>query len=488
MSDDLRRNEEGVALLVALFSLLVLGTLVVLFTANVLAEQRASQSIRNFENALATVEVGTDRIISIVNEDSEFVTRVGDDNVSGNSPHTLPSDTSDDSVENWIVSLAESSRGDPDWSVSHVGEVFAVRPLESDGSGPAKEIVAVSYVPGFDGPNRRVRVVRIIFDDELFVPNSALLTGCDENNPQALILGGDSTVGGVQGHVHSNCSIDNSGTSFQISGDLSSTREVADAIESCSTCVGGAITENGDEIAIPEIVAREQWKRRGEDLAASPEGTEFHLLCPDGTIRRPPDGDWDPYTDPGAMCASTDSTLIVWQSGGIDESTNNYNGWKFSASSNVWSGQQLVSGAYYVYRSDATFTGTEGSDKDKGIKLSVIAEADPSAPGGSDGSIEMGGNVKADPALASTLFIADRDIKLQGTPGTTLTGFAGAHEQVDARGNASMTGAIVAEEAPHTSGSPVSQSRIGGNFNLTYDEDLDVFLSGIVRVVAWDEL
>ena len=86
-------------------------------------------------------------------------------------------------------------------------------------------------------------------------------------------------------------------------------------------------------------------------------------------------------------------------------------------------------------------------------------------------------------------FVAGRDLEISGTPGSgfNFIGVHAAHEQFNVRGNARMEGAVLANDTCDTPGSPVNESSVGGNVEVTYD-GASVPLGSNIRTTLWLEI
>jgi hypothetical protein len=85
-------------------------------------------------------------------------------------------------------------------------------------------------------------------------------------------------------------------------------------------------------------------------------------------------------------------------------------------------------------------------------------------------------------------FVAGRDLTMNGGPSTNFDGVHSAHEQFDLRGNPSLHGAVVAEDACDTQGSPAGPtSQVGGNVSITYN-GASVPLGSSIRTTLWLEI
>lgn len=161
-----------------------------------------------------------------------------------------------------------------------------------------------------------------------------------------------------------------------------------------------------------------------------------------------------------------DHTLVNRSTGAVicnaSTPTTECNGWKWKNATSSWYSNSgaIITGTYYV-ETDVDFNSIGP------VSMTVISE----------GNITVGGSPQVWAETPGVLLIADKDIKLSGTPGTTLTeGVIRAHEQIEMSGNATISGSVMAEDAAHDS-STVTSNSIQGSVTITYNGGLngDVF-------------
>jgi hypothetical protein len=99
-------------------------------------------------------------------------------------------------------------------------------------------------------------------------------------------------------------------------------------------------------------------------------------------------------------------------------------------------------------------------------------------------NITVGANPVMKPFLTDTLLIADGDIKMAGTPGSSFTGLIAAHEQIEISGNTSITGYVIAEGAASTH-SLVTANTLSGDAVVSYDCGLNPPALGPLLIIAW---
>jgi hypothetical protein len=448
-------DEDGVALIAALLAVVILMGLSVVFVAVATFETRSTAGARDAETAIHVAEGAVDDLIPRVNlAPDEYVTQQAD-----GTPHVVPADATAEEERDLILEYAaEADPGEtgdgPRLVRFGTGEGLAIRPVDDD-DDPRDVMYAVGWVPSRDAAVR-TRVVKVRFDTLRFNPNVGLLTGGD------LTFGGSAKVTGSGGTVHANGDASSQPGNFSVSGDLMETGSLEEALcdekKVAGDCYGGAARR-----PVPEIDAREMYLLHGQNSAP------WFDLCPPGP-------DTVPTVREHSPVGPCEGDLVEWDAG-----SESFRGWRYQ--DGEWRATHAHPGVYYAHRSNARITGTTGSEQQP---LTVIASAASGDAGGDAGNIVTSGNPQLVSALSGMTLVADRDIVLGGT--VTLEGLVAAHEQVDIPGNVHITGAVIAEDAPHTTGSPGSKSPVAGNMTIDYDGTLEVPLAGVIRITAWNEL
>jgi hypothetical protein len=264
-----------------------------------------------------------------------------------------------------------------------------------------------------------------------YTPGNALTVGGD------LTISGNPTIGGAQGGVHAN-------------GDLTL---------SGSPAIGGGATAHG--------------------TCESPciEGQ------PAATI---------PAINPADFFGARDFRLaadgLVYDKNGVVQPMpgSNWNGWSYNSGTGTWAlSSTTIDGTFYI-EGNASISGSPGSNATPWITTIIATE-----------SIEVAGSPVMRPPASSDqgdlyrsgtenlLFVAGKDLKINGNPQQGFQGVLAAHEQVKVNGNATLTGFIIAEDAAHA-GTLVTEDAISGNMVLIYDGNLNNPFPGDVQVMIWE--
>lgn len=441
MSSDRGSPEDGASLPIVLLAVVILGGVVTMLFSTTVAEIRATAVQRDTESAIHAAEAAGDLVIAQLNENSDYTTgHVMDPTLSAAAQRTWAVDQ--------FTAARSASPAPPTLVDTPRGEALGIRPKDAANT-PLDVIFAVGEIAGPVAPE--LRVVRMGFDQGFYSPSNALLTGCD------LTLGGSARVIGSSGNVHSNCGLAIGG-SFSFSGSATQSGP-----GSPTTPVTSAAPQ-----PVPSISARQLYDQ--QRLANPPAG--WYDLCPDERVHQ--------QAAAGAVpCSGT----------ALSVARDEYRGWRFLSGEWRRSGQAL-DGVYYVFQKSVRMTGTGSAGP---VAMTVIVEG--LAGDGGSGNIHVGGNSRITPYWQALTFIADKDIAMSGSSGGgggsgvgPLTGFIAAHEQIALGGSTAIVGAVVAEDAPHTVGSPVGANSMGGSASIVYDGGLQVPLSSTIRVTAWNEL
>jgi cytoskeletal protein CcmA (bactofilin family) len=271
-----------------------------------------------------------------------------------------------------------------------------------------------------------------------YTPGTALTVG------GSLTISGNPTIAGTHGGVHANGNLSISGNPL-ISGNATASGTYS---ASGNPVVVGTKAGGQPPVTIPAINPADFFGSRDFRLAA------------DGKV----------YNTSGVMQP---------MSGG------KWNGWDYSGGKWTLSGNTTINATLYV-EGDAVISGNPGSALTPWI-TTIIAT----------GSIEVSGNpivrppTTADPGALfrsgteNLLFVAGKDLKINGNPTQSFQGILAAHEQVSVSGSATITGFIVAEDAANA-GTQVTADVISGNMLLSYSGNINNPFPGDVQVMSWE--
>lgn len=526
------REESGIALISVMLAIIILGGIAAVFIATAISQTRASGIGRDLENAVHVAEAATDDVLVNLNADLDYRTSYDpggtDDHVYLQSyDGTVYTDE-----KAWARAVADDTANQAVVTLSGGGEGVAIRPLDPSTSEPMDLVFGVGYVPSRAAAlagQGRVRVLKLQVQPSVFSPADAFLVNGD------LTIGGGASTDGITGNVHSNGNVFVEGTAdcansgMCVRGRLSMTGtlrkgpnptgpEMTDGEQStfdqtgvCPTDGPAAPTCGDDDVAegaapkpVPSFNAASFYDPDAplgaftDPVTGNRTEARWWILCPGGSVKAPSGA-----TPPADLCNNVGGTFpAVWTQG----TTANFHGWSWTTNCGTplgnkpcWTGDKVVSGAYFVYNSNAKTQGGRGAVSILvGCELTPAVEDgrhDPEAetcgaatPGDQNGSYAMSGQPEFVPALAGIHFIADRDLIVNGQSGTELDGFIGAREQVDTSGNGDLNGSIVALNLPTTASSPVSVNSAKGNFKVSYNERLLIALPGLTQITAWNEL
>lgn len=538
MSNDRHHDESGVALIAALLAVVILTGLAVVFVATAVFESRATGNERRFETAIHTAEAATDDVILNVNGDLGHSTTY-----DGTSDHVYLAhggDTYTDEEE-WARAVADATDA-ARMTTTGFGEAIGIRPVDSTGD-PMDLVFGVGYIPNradaLSGSGR-IRVVKLQIQPGVFSPAQAFLVNGD------LTIGGGAQTDGITGNVHANGNVfvegqsgDCSGSGLCVRGRLSMTgtlrkgpapsgpeftdgeQETFDTEHVCPLgdpfpCEAEHIEEGAQHKDVPAFHASffyEPSKKLSTFTSGGTVDARWWILCPDGDVKKPA-GD---STHPRTICGDDTNHEPFW----VDGQTNNFHGWDWNNSCGdfgnnpCWTGDKVVSGAFFVYNSNAVTNGGRGAvsvmvscDGGSATDAELLDDATVNpcdSNGDKAGNYFMKGQPDFVPAYEGIHFIVDRDIIINGQAGTEIDGAIMAREQVRAEGQGDIRGSIVANNCHvrdndpasntfgecltrHSTNSPVEQNSAKGSFVVDYNERLRIGLPGITRIIAWNEL
>lgn len=433
-------SEKGVALIIVLLLLAVMAGLTTGLTLNGQTEIAMASNEAYYTGARGAAEAGMNRAIEQILADTATnlaTTRTVP--VIGNGPFTLTTEYSysfqfvdDDDPSLYPIAptapqlLQMNENGDP------AVDLNTRLILRCIGTGPRGTTVILGRVlESTEVPN--------LPTTNTLLSNPAILVNGDLN------IGGNTRVLGTRGNVHANGDVAGGG-SEEISGDLTATGSVADALDPAGLKAGGMPPINVPEIKASDFRGLADW-----------------ILTSAGTIRRASDN---------AACGGAGPTCP--------------SGWSFSGGTWSASGSMPSSSTYYV-QGNAQIHGT---GKSTGFtQLSIIAE----------GSIKITGNGKFKPENGAGIqFVTNGDFELGGTvdadDSVDMDGQIMVREQMKIYGNSEFQGRVMVEDrdgatnAYHATTNPngrrgassFTSNDLSGNMTVTYNGGLGDIVTEIV--------
>ena len=452
------------ALIMVIGTASVLAIITAVIAVQSISNLRQAGTERAFERSLHVADAGVDHMLFLIKQEKQE----NQSDLTTGEP-TPDATYSPEEERQWVLDQADAAvAADPGRLVTtREGDWVAMRPQ----GGPL--IYSVGYVPSKAAPSK-IRVVRAEYDFAPFSPTTAILTDGD------LELNGNPRVDGTGPNVHGNGNVAVIGGSVEVGGFVSSSGEL-----SGSPNVGDPDNTGGGRprIEVPDINPRANYAMSEYDL------------CPDGTVRTGPSYDAGPEPVPAATGVPCSGTILAdntdfrdWEKQGDDASQGAQ--WTYRGN-----GPGQYDGVYYIYLGSARVPGSPGSDLDP-WEVTIFAEASGSGPDepdcphtGGDIDVSGGATMVFHDKGEGLSFVAGRDLEISGTPGSgfNFIGVHAAHEQFDVRGNARMEGAVLANDSCDTPGSPVDDSAVGGNVEVTYD-GASVPLGSNIRTTLWLEI
>lgn len=290
-----------------------------------------------------------------------------------------------------------------------------------------------------------------------FRSNDAILTD------GSLTVGGSTDVlatGGTCGNVHTNGNLDLNGSNVQINGNATATGTYT---TSGNPTVGPGSGGLPDKVIPREYVPHiDPADFLNTAKAKLPAGSVFQMTVNADNKNEVRDGS-------GALLQTVDDK-------------GSYCGWKYTAGTTAsWKFSDNAvppgcNGTFY-FQGNIEVSGSPGNPDP--WKTTLIATGD----------IKITGNptITADASYTvhDSLFIAGRDVKIQGTPSNGYNGLIAAHEQFDFSGTGTIVGLIIGENAPDTPGSLVPDNTVTGNITLTYNCGSTPPLQGPLQILSW---
>ena len=403
------RNESGAVLVTTLLTILLLTAMgnVVLNTS--IIETMMSRNYRSAIDALYVAEAGLQHGIGVLNSPGGAVD--GFDDEIGT---TIASDT-DFAGGSYTVTVADNDDGDSDTNV------------DSDNT-----IVLTAIGTVADG-SRTIRAV--VFRAPYTTPGAVVING-------DLTMGGDATISGAGGSIHTNGNLIISGTPT-----VSQNVSASGTVSGNTGGVAGTVTSGAATQDIPLITP--------SDYQIYAE----YSLQSDGKVKRMSD-------------------LTIVHDVNVDGPWNN---WTHSVPNWTMSGASSIDDAMLYIEGNVTVSSNPAS-----WSTALVAT----------GSIELSGqpiltNYKdaSDPVgIQNLLFVAGTDLKINGNASQTLAGVIGAGEQLQISGDPTLSGTIIIGNTGSASGL-VTANDITGEASITYSGGLDVPFGGTTgKIRSWLEV
>jgi hypothetical protein len=448
MSNDRARDQEqGLALVLALFALLLITAAVVMMFRSAQFEIWATGNASASEAALHAADAGAEVVFGRMNHDNDYTTG-----------HTAPEEpfASDAAERAWV--LAQTVL-DEAWIDTARGRGYGIGPIEMH---DRKYVYGVGITGRLDDP-QAMRVVRTeILPAEGGLDGAGVLAG-----GSILFHEGGSTQ--VTGGVHTNQTL-YADQNMSIDGDLSASEDIASTHPQLN--VSGQQLDGVPERHVPEVYAIELHQQH----AGNPD-LVWYDLCR-GDSGSPRDGIIRAPATPGEPCTGEQ----VGRVGG--NGTQRWSGWTYDDTSRTWTqtNGHNPAGVFYAHELNLHLHNTSNQRR-----ATFIASADWDDEGRS-GNVVAGSTARA--YLEPWAILADRDIDGSEGGSKRIDGIMYAGEQIDATGGFDLTGSMIMRDDEHTPYSPVHENRFGGGGNTTIEfvPAYDIFARGTVHVYAWREL
>lgn len=492
-----REDDDGMALILVIGTSLVVFTLIVTAIAYGLNAVKQAGQRSQFEQSEASAETGIDRTLAQL---QDAFTSYNVDYPIPNvptahypapacnaTPVTWPAvlangTTVSDASGNFIAAGGQTAvQNEKTWAAQKTNALVSIPGcVSSSGSGqfvvlkPVSPLVnglypkygkvyALGAVPAFGAQRGKTRLLKSEYVFMPYRPLHAVLTGGNLNIASSVKITGAAGVDPTVAGVHSNGSIDITGASPVVTGQVTST------LASSGTVSGQPISQTPTE-RVPKVSAESFYYQAPSGDAAAM--SSWYDLCTDGSVRG-----WSS----GGPC-----------SGAVLTTAANI-GWTYS--NHVWTAtRDSVSGTFYAYQSSVV----NGTGNAVIPNMTVIA----SSQNPTNCSSKKYGNIQWDhynlsaPAFHNTFFYADGDVVInanlqigQGsaTP-PVVSGSITAGDQVYLETSSnSAVGWVVAADGCTTqqpSDSLVDTNQVK-NMELYYDPNADAPFTSIITNTLW---
>lgn len=411
-------GEGGVALAMALIVLVVLSTLAAAVLAIGTNETAISTNLVRTAQALYLAEAGIEAAFAWINVDATS-------NLNG-----APS------------ALTTMPVASPTGTLATLGS-YTVR-YRSVGANTV-EVVATGTTSN-SAFGRATRTVRAHMTNNY----SAVDAVRSEQNGT---IGGNATIAGRCGSVHSNHDVAFNGTSFTVSANVTAVGAVPDT----GGAVGGARLDGVPARPLPPISPPTFLTNSVPSYVTT--AVSLYELLADGRIYR---------TVRNADATTTRTLMTTTPLGNNDE----WNGWQYKTSPSVqWATHDTrvalglpPDNAIYYIEGQAQITNTGSGSWDTAWHASVIAT----------GGIDISGHPTIESVIPELILMSGGTISMSGNP-TLSHGAVAAQGDVTVTGNVSLTGSIVTR----------GTADIRGSTTITYDCGGHPPLTAALQVISW---
>lgn len=435
------RSEKGIALVVVLLLMAVLSGLATGFAMTGHVESTMARNEVYYAGARAAAEAGMNRAIEALRNDHATDWLLGVDGLyDAADPAAAVNDDNGD-IASLLTGAAPYSL-DPDGQYTYVIEIFDDDDPQLYGGGAlsAAQLLAMDNedgsaytdtndklilrATGYGPTNTVVRIARVLESIQTITTTPATSL-----NPAILVngdldIGGNVTITGSSGSVHTNGNLTVDGASALIAQNAtaSGTFSANDHAD-----IGGAKGGGYASVNVPDIHASDYI------------GHADYFLNADGTA----------VAADGTACGTTCSA------------------WTFNSTSGTWqiTGNSAPTGTFYVY-GKVSISGSPKGPSNSAIAMSIIAT----------GSIAVTGSPKFTPEnSAKYQFITDGDLAIGGAADlddpTQVEGQILVREQIKISGNPEFQGRVLVQDATSVS-TDITTNAIPGNPTFTYNGTL----------------
>jgi hypothetical protein len=442
-----RADEQGLALILALFALVMITAAVVMMFRSARFEVWATGNASAHEAALHAADAGAEVVFGRMNHDNAYTTG-----------HAAPVEpfASLAAERTWVLGQALL---DDAWIDTSGGLGYGIGPIEMHD----RQYV---YGIGITGDPERPQALRVVRTEILPAVGGLEGVGVLAGGSIRFHEGGSATV---TGSVHSNQTI-YADQNMDIDGDLSASGTVASTHPQLN--VAGELSSGVPERHVPHVEAIDLYLEHAGDPSIP-----WFDLCR-GDSGSPRDGIIREPGTAGQPCTGAEIGRVRGDGG------QRWNGWSYDDSTRTWMQENGHNPAGVFYAHELNLHLHNLSNK---RRATLIASAD------WDDNGWTGNVVVASTALTwlePWVIFADRDIDGSDGGSKHLDGIVYAGEQIDGTGSYHLTGSMIMRDDPHTPLSPVGENRFGGGGNTRVDfvPAYDIFGQGTVHVYAWREL
>lgn len=494
------RGDDGLAMLLVIATMGIISLLILVVFGIADRSLLSSRTHATFEQALSTAENGIDLGLAQVNA---VYNAVGTDSFA--TPETTQTwdptpvcaatavdapapSTIDTAVKEraWAKQqiLAIASAYPSCIRSAGVGQFVVLKPRNTT-SAIRQTVYSMGWVPGYNKPNAKARLVKAEYLFAPYKPSNAILTNGNLELDSSTTVTTGGTYSPSLAAVHTNGTITVPNGNPTVTGPVSSSLATTAQSNNFSSNTGGKAVVSPKE-NVPLIQPTSVYKTQGPLVTAA--GLSWNDLCTN-TLVTPNVGEVRSWASTGPCTGTLITTLA---NGG------SWHNWTYSKATGqpaTWTASKLDStdsAVWYIHAGNVDIGPGNGSVP----QISILADSGGQSCQKTAGYIHWDHIDLGAPAITNTFMVAEADLVTDAnwkagsaTGGTVVSGLFVAGDQVNMQtSSAGAYGAVIAgDQCPAVSGDLANGGNVVKNPSIYYDPNAEAPLTDIVRTTLWLE-